>query len=245
MTGAKSPRLHGSFTHACNVKFRSSSTLYHPPVAERAPASSPRKVSMSFFTPTSSAVSLKDTGNTVTGIITSPVTQRQAKKFGTDELAFWPARNGRPAEPVMEAIINLREVGTNLDRTLYVSKSRMRNAIGTAMSAAGAPDLEVGATLTVTNTGTEKGKGSFPATTFSAEYVRPTAETLAVATPAAQAAAAAPAPVISAADPFAAAQAPAVAQQAAADPYAGWAAPTAVAAAAAAAPADPWGAPAF
>lgn len=126
---------------------------------------------MSFFTPTSSSVKFENVGDTFTGIITAPVTERQATKFGSDELDFWPAKGNRPAEPKMEAIVNLREESTNLDRTLYVSKGRLQKAIGMAMAKAGATELSVGSKLTVTFTGTEKGKGTFPAKTYSAEFV--------------------------------------------------------------------------
>lgn len=136
---------------------------------------------MSFFTSTSAAVKFENPGDSITGIITAPVTERQAKVFGSQELAFWPARNGRPAEPKMEAIVNLKDTTTNQDRTLYVPKGRMQKAIGNAMAMAGASELAVGSTLTVTFTGTEKGKGTFPAKTFSAEYVPGAAPAVAAA----------------------------------------------------------------
>lgn len=126
---------------------------------------------MSFFNTTSASVKFENPGDSFTGIITAPVTERQATVFGSTELAFWPAKNGRPAEPKMEAIINLKEEATGMDRTLYVPKGRMQKAIGQAMAMAGSSDLAVGSKLTVTFTGTEKGKGTFPAKTFSAEYV--------------------------------------------------------------------------
>lgn len=161
---------------------------------------------MSFFTPTSSSVKFETPGQSFTGVITAPVTERQAKVFGSEELAFWPAKNGRPAEPKMEAMVNLRDSETGLDRTLYVPKGRMQKAIGLAMATAGANELTVGSTLTVTFTGTEKGKGTFPAKTFSAEFVPAAAPAVAAPTlaPAASAAtAAAPAASTYVEDPWA------------------------------------------
>lgn len=137
---------------------------------------------MSFFTSTSAAVKFENVGDDFRGTITAPVTERQAKVFGSEELAFWPAKNGRPAEPKMEAVINLLDSTTGMDRTLYVPKGRMQKAIGQAMAMAGSAELAVGGELYVKHTGTEKGKGTFPAKTFTAEYKAPNYGTAAPST---------------------------------------------------------------
>lgn len=128
---------------------------------------------MSFFTSTSAAVKFENVGDEFRGTITAPVTERQAKEFGSEQLAFWPAKNGRPAEPKMEAVVSLLDSATGLDRTLYVPKGRMQKAIGQAMAMSGSANLDVGGEIYIKHTGTEKGKGTFPAKTFTAEYKAP------------------------------------------------------------------------
>ena len=59
-------------------------------------------------------------------------------------------------------------------RTLYVDKVGLKIAIGEALKASGASDLEVGATLFVTWTGEAPSSKGSPLKTWSAEYTRPT-----------------------------------------------------------------------
>lgn len=147
---------------------------------------------MSFFDTPGSTAKFETVGDTVTGVINSPITQRQMKKFGSDDLDFWPAKNGRPQEAKMEALINLTT--DEGDVTLYIPKGhRKQKAIGKALREAGAAELEIGGELSLTYTGSEQGRGSFPAKLFSARYKAPAVAPATAAPVGAPAAAAAPA----------------------------------------------------
>lgn len=92
----------------------------------------------------------------------------QAKRFGTDELKFWPDNN-----PVLTVPIKL-SFGFEDERTLWVEQStELQRSIAKATAAAKAKSVEVGGRLTVIKSGTEDvGKGN-PKNLFQAEYTRP------------------------------------------------------------------------
>jgi hypothetical protein len=112
-------------------------------------------------------------GDSVTGVIASPYTERESTELGTNR----PKINSQ-GKPVMMAVIELqtnqRDLGPDDDglRVLYVDKYAMRKAIAAAVRDAKVDDLEVGGTLTVTFTHeTPSDKGN-PQKNFSAQYVK-------------------------------------------------------------------------
>lgn len=117
---------------------------------------------------------LKDKGDTVTGRIIAPYSERQATEYLTDKPKF--KDDGQPA---MMAVIELqtdqRDPSIDGDdgiRIVYAEKFGQRVAIGDAIRLAGAKDLEVGGILTLTCTGeTPSTKGS-ALKTWSATYVK-------------------------------------------------------------------------
>lgn len=118
---------------------------------------------------------LKDKGDSVTGIVTKPYTERQATEYLTDK----PKVNDS-GQPVMMAVIELqtdqRDPSVDGDdgiRIVYAEKYGQRIAIGDAIRAAGASDLEVGGRLTVTCTGEAPSSKGSPLKTWSASYARP------------------------------------------------------------------------
>jgi hypothetical protein len=106
-------------------------------------------------------------GTRIRGIITRPPEDRQARKFGTDILDFWPDGN-----PIMETKIVLR-VADGTEHAVY-AKGRMAKAITMAIVKAGASDLEVGGELEITHSGLGQSKpGAQPAKLFEATYTAP------------------------------------------------------------------------
>lgn len=55
--------------------------------------------------------------------------------------------------------------------SLYIAGKRMKDAVRAALKAANVGDVSEFSTIYVTLTGTEPGKGSFPANTYTAEYI--------------------------------------------------------------------------
>lgn len=108
-------------------------------------------------------------GVKITGVISQPTEDRQARKFGTDVLDFWPDGN-----PIMQTRIVLR-VADGTEHAIY-AKGRMAKAITAAIIAAGAEDLEVGGELTVEHHAVGEGKNpSMPPKEYRAKYVKPAA----------------------------------------------------------------------
>ena len=58
-------------------------------------------------------------------------------------------------------------------RRMFVEKVRQLNAVRDAVAAAGAKGVEIGGTLMMCHTGTERGKGANEANTYAAHYTRP------------------------------------------------------------------------
>jgi hypothetical protein len=109
-------------------------------------------------------VSLKNLGDSVAGRIVA-FEDYQPTDFNTKELKTF--KDGSPWPGVR---IHLeQEPGNEATRvTLYAEKINMLNAIGTAVAAAGASDIEVGGDLAVTFSGRDG-----QAHTFSAQYAKP------------------------------------------------------------------------
>jgi hypothetical protein len=99
--------------------------------------------------------------------IAGPTTEAQDTKFGTTEPKFWA--DGTPAMKALVPVVN--ESGEN--QTLHVPKgSRLHKAIGAALGAAGAPDLEEGGLLGLTWTGFTAGKNpGNPPRTYEGRYM--------------------------------------------------------------------------
>ena len=124
---------------------------------------------MSALAPTPQYPSAKfvNVGDKIHGVITQPPEDRQARKFGTETLDFWP-----DGQPVMQTKIVLR-AADGIEYAVY-AKGKMASAITKAIIAAGAPDLLVGGELSVTFTGTAPSKGGGqPAKLYEATYASP------------------------------------------------------------------------
>lgn len=149
---------------------------------------------MSLFAPTGGrAAKFPQPGATITGKISATPFEKQATKFGSQDLDFWP--NG---DPRMDIVVPLEE--TNVpredgnddgDRTIYVSSKNMRNAIAGAIQTAGQQDVAIGGTLTVTYVGNDPNSKNpaNPAKLYEAQYTPPATG---LAQPSAQATAATP-----------------------------------------------------
>lgn len=104
-----------------------------------------------------------DVGSSVSGTIVD-FNDLQVTDFATKEPKHW--KNG---DPVMQTRVTLSQPdGSQV--SLYVKPGRMMGAVRDALKLAKADDIEVGATLSMTFTGTEQGKGAQPAKTYSAVY---------------------------------------------------------------------------
>lgn len=127
-------------------------------------------------TPKGKSVKLPSVGSSFTGIISGPVTEQQETEYkpgGGGPLKFFPS-----GDPIMEQLIPMDDVTAaskeEAASTLYVSKQRMRAAIGRALQEAGVSDLQVGGTLQVTFTGYGTGKNpANPPQEFEAKYQPP------------------------------------------------------------------------
>lgn len=112
-------------------------------------------------------------GTSVTGRITEPPVLRQQTRFEDNSPLFW-----EDGTPRMQLVVTLateqRDPADPKDdgrRRVYV-KGAMQKAVRTAVQASGAPDLQVGGTLTVTFTGYGEPKGNLPAPkAYSATYI--------------------------------------------------------------------------
>ncbi|MBT2587985.1 hypothetical protein [Arthrobacter sp. ISL-95] len=124
---------------------------------------------MSFFnTASGSSVKFETQNVEFVGQISGPVTQVQDTVFGSrDELKFW--KDGTPA---MKALVPVTTQAGET-QTLHVpASSRLHKAIGAALGAAGASDLEQGGVLGITWTGYAAGKNpSNPPKDYSVRYI--------------------------------------------------------------------------
>ena len=114
-------------------------------------------------------------GDSVTGVLTRPYSLRPATEFGSNK----PKVDDR-GEPVQMAVIELQtqqrdpsKPGDDGLRVIYAEKFGQRKAIGDAMHAAGATDLEVGGTLTVQYVRDDPSDKGNPLKVWSAHYVSP------------------------------------------------------------------------
>jgi hypothetical protein len=109
---------------------------------------------LSFFSPsTGSSVKFTQQGEEVQLFINGQITETQDTKFGTQEPKFWA--DGTPALKALVPVLNANGEA----QTLHVPKSsRLHKAIGAALGAAGASDLEQGGLLGITWTGFGTGK---------------------------------------------------------------------------------------
>lgn len=127
--------------------------------------------------PKGKSVKLPTAGSSFTGIISGPIQEVQETEYqpgGGGPLKFY-AKSG---QPVMQQLIPLDDVTAaskeEAASTLYVSKPRMRAAIGRALVEAGVNEPQVGGTLQVTFIGYATGNNpANPPQDFEAKYVPP------------------------------------------------------------------------
>lgn len=124
-------------------------------------------------------------GTSHQGTVTSEPMERQQTEYGTGKPAVWPS-----GEPKLQVLVDLQteekdDPDDDGERTLYVSSNSMKHAIGKAIRDAGAKDLEVGGTLTVTYTGNDpqSKNPANPKKLYTAQYSRPESPLLAGTTP--------------------------------------------------------------
>lgn len=129
-----------------------------------------------FNTTTGRGIKFATIGDSVTGTVTRTPFEQQMTKFGSQDLDTWP--NG---DPKMQIIVGLQtglreDQDDDGERTLYVSSTAMKKAIGEAMAQAGAPDVEAGGTLTVTYVGNDPASKNpqNPKKLYQAQYSKPT-----------------------------------------------------------------------
>jgi hypothetical protein len=97
-----------------------------------------------------------------------PPEDRQARKYGSTELATWP-----DGSPVIQTRIVL-DPGNGAERVALYAQGRMAHAITKALVDSNAADIEVGGHLTVTFSETKPSKGGGqPAKHYTAKYVPP------------------------------------------------------------------------
>ena len=133
---------------------------------------------MSLFAPSGGkAAKFLQIGATITGQISALPFEKQATKFGSQDLDFWP--NGDPKMDIVVPLENTnapREDGNDDgDRTIYVSSKNMRTAIAQAIQASGQQDVAIGGTLTVTYVGDDPNSKNpaNPAKLYQAQYTPP------------------------------------------------------------------------
>lgn len=124
---------------------------------------------MSFFTQSAgSALKFETKDAEVLVQITGPITMVQENVYGSrDELATW-----KDGTPKMKALIPVQnEQGES--KVIHVPQSSLlQKAIGAALAAAKAPDLEIGGLLGVTWTGYGTGRNpANPPKSWSARYM--------------------------------------------------------------------------
>lgn len=124
---------------------------------------------MSFFTQsTGTALKLDQKDVEILVQVTGPVTTAQENVFGSrDELAFW-----KDGSPKLKALIPVQNEAGEA-KTVHVPQgSLLQKAIGAALLAAKAPDIEIGGLLGLTWTGYGTGKNpSNPPKSYSARYI--------------------------------------------------------------------------
>lgn len=132
---------------------------------------------MSLFNSGSKGAKFENVGDSITGTIKAPPSERQQTKFGTQNPDFWP-----DGSPKMQIIVPLMteqrdpaDVHDDGERTLYVASKHLKRAIGDAMRAAGVPDVAVGGTLTVQFVGYDPNSKNpaQPAKLYTANYTPP------------------------------------------------------------------------
>lgn len=107
------------------------------------------------------AASLKNLGDSVAGRIVS-FEDYQPKKFGTDELDFFPSGDPKPA---VRIVLEQTPGDPASQVTLWAEKANLLKAIAVAVRSSGSKDLQVGADLAVTHSHMEgRAKG------FKAQY---------------------------------------------------------------------------
>jgi hypothetical protein len=117
-------------------------------------------------------------GETVTGTITRAPSERQATKYKTTDLDFWPSGDAKMQIQVPLQTTSRVDPDDDGVRTLYVTKSKgdaRFRAIAEAIAAAGAEDLAVGGILTVTYIGNDPASQNpaNPKKLYTATYAPP------------------------------------------------------------------------
>lgn len=109
-------------------------------------------------------------GKSYSGTVAIPTEDRQARKYGTTELAFWPDGN-----PVMQTRIVLNLDNSEGEQVAIYAQSNLAKAITKAIVDAEAADIEVGGHLTVTYKGNdpESKNPANPRKLYEAKYTAP------------------------------------------------------------------------
>lgn len=103
----------------------------------------------------------------IKGKVAVPTEDRQARKYGSTELATWP-----DGKPMMQTRVVLEQPDGELV-AIYAS-GKMATAITKALVEANAPDIEVGGQLDVWWSGSKQSTGGGqPAKLYTATYVPP------------------------------------------------------------------------
>ena len=109
-------------------------------------------------------------GKTYSGTVAVPTEDRQARKYGSTELAFWP-----DGSPVIQTRIVLDLDNKEDQQVAIYAQSKLAWAITKALVDAEAPDIEVGGHLTVTYKGNDPDSKNpaNPAKLYEAKYTPP------------------------------------------------------------------------
>jgi hypothetical protein len=122
-------------------------------------------------------------GTTVSGIITH-TDAIQSRKYGTNELEFWPSGD-RKMIAILTVATDLRDPAIEDDdgqRAVWIRGKAMNEAVKAATRDAGAKGVDVGGQLFIRFTGLGKAeKGAQPPKLYEAGYRKPTADTRAIA----------------------------------------------------------------
>jgi len=138
-----------------------------------------------FNTATGKSAKFATIGDQITGTIKQAPYERQQTKFGSSEPEFWP--NGDPKIAIVVPLQTALREDTEDDgeRTLWVSSTSMKKAIGQAIANAKVQDVTVGGVLTVQYIGNdpESKNPANPKKLYTATYTPGTTSLAPVAAP--------------------------------------------------------------
>lgn len=117
-------------------------------------------------------------GDRVGGRIVGKPTSYQVREYSPTPGTQGPLKFFPSGDPIMGLYVDVQtdrreDADDDGVRRLWLEKPRQIRAVRDAVRAANADGVEVGATLHLTYTGTEPGKGTEPAKTWHADYTPP------------------------------------------------------------------------